>query len=176
MMSGSAGSIAKVVTGSWTLTGVQCASRSTLLNAQLDVPAAEDVATPAYTVAGIAGSTAKASMDTSVRPLLTGVQRIPAVTLLGRAVRLERSSRASTTIGAHPGPVSSRATKNATVPVSSATGVPAGRRCASCQRRNRSGVVGTSPLSEHPSAPILDHNTRLAAINGSAAIGGLGNL
>jgi hypothetical protein len=72
---------------------------------------------------------------------------------------LSRTSRASTTLGTKSSAVSSRATKNATVPLSSATGVAMGSRCASCQRRKPSGVVGISPCAITCPCPSWITNT-----------------
>ena len=66
------------------------------------------------------------AIDPAPQPVAE-LERIPPVTLLVGRRALSRTSRASITRGAHPSAVNSRATKNATVPVSRATGVPAGR-------------------------------------------------
>lgn len=87
----------------------------------------------------------------------------PAGHFSGGRCALSRTSRASATTGAQPSAVSSRATKNATVPVSRATGVPAGRRWTSYEHRETAWSRGHIPLRPHLPVSILGHeHARLA--------------
>ena len=60
-----------------------------------------------------------------------------------------RTSCASTTTGARPNALSWRATKNALVPVSNATGVCGANAYRSRNAVSPAGVVGTAPSATH---------------------------